>query len=241
LRPANPPGPPQSPGGHAPSPPVHSGYTAAASAAAEAVSVHRAEFERRTLHQDYSRLRDTAERAGQWPELREWALEYLRGRAQVKEFYVRELISVLIRGELPDEAWTTAVAAPGQVPEQQWLELIGLREPGHPADVIGPLRDLIELGIERTSDKYRYPKALKRLRDDYQRAGGEAGFTTYLDELRKRQRRNASFMAKLEVAFAQIEAPQHWYSASIGIPAVSEVGVATYAHDPDRSDHGVCA
>ena len=33
----------------------------------EAVCVHRAEFERRTLHQDYSRLRDTAERAGQWP------------------------------------------------------------------------------------------------------------------------------------------------------------------------------
>jgi hypothetical protein len=43
----------------------------------EAVCVHRAEFERRTLHQDYSRLRDTAERAGQWPGLREWALEYL--------------------------------------------------------------------------------------------------------------------------------------------------------------------
>jgi uncharacterized Zn finger protein len=118
---------------------------------------------------------------------------------------VRELISVLIREDLLDEAWTTAVAAPGQVPEQQWLELIGLREPGHPADVIGPLRDLIELGIERTSDKYRYPKAikaLKRLRDDYQRAGGEAGFITYLDELRNRQRRKTSFMAKLDAAFA---------------------------------------
>jgi predicted dithiol-disulfide oxidoreductase (DUF899 family) len=50
----------------------------------EAVCVHRAEFKRRTLHQDYSRLRDTAERAGQWPGLREWALEYLRARAQVK-------------------------------------------------------------------------------------------------------------------------------------------------------------
>jgi len=153
----------------------------------EAVSVHRAEFERRTLHQDYARLRDTAERAGKWSELREWALEYLRDRAQVKEFYVRELIGVLIREDLLDEAWTTAVAAPGQVPEQQWLELIGLREPGHPADVIGPLRDLIELGIERTSDKYRYPKAIKalrRLRDDYKRAGDEAGFTTYLDGLR---------------------------------------------------------
>ena len=169
----------------------------------EAVCVHRAEFERRTLHQDYSRLRDTAERAGQWPGLRERALAYLRGRAQVKEFYVRELISVLIREDLPDEAWTTAVAAPGQVPEQQWLELTGLREPGHPADVTGPLRDLIELGTDRTSDKYRYPqaiKALKRLRDDCQRAGGEAGFTTYLDELRKRQRRKTSFIVRFRHA-----------------------------------------
>ena len=171
----------------------------------EAVCVHRAEFERRALHQDYSRLQDTAERAGQWSGLREWALEYLRARAQVEEFYVRELISVLIGEELPDEAWTTAVAAPGQVPEEQWLELIGLREPGHPADVIGPLRDLIEMGVERTSDKYRYPKAikaLKRLRDDYQRAGDEEGFTTYLDELRQRQRRKTSFIAKLDAAFA---------------------------------------
>jgi hypothetical protein len=59
-----------------------------------------------------------------------------------------------------DGAWATAVAAPGQVPQEQWLELIGLREPGHPADVIGPLRDLIEMGIERTSDKYRADEVL---------------------------------------------------------------------------------
>jgi uncharacterized Zn finger protein len=171
----------------------------------EAVSVHRAEFERRTLRQDYARLQDTAERADQWAGLREWALEYLRDRARVKEFYVRELISVLISDGSLDEAWATAVAAPGQVPQEQWLELIGLREPGHPADVIGPLRDLIEMGIERTSDKYRYPKAIKtlrRLRDDYQRAGDMEGFAMYLDELRHRQRRKTSFVAKLEAAFA---------------------------------------
>lgn len=171
----------------------------------EAVSVHRAEFERRTLHQDYSRLRDTAERARQWTGIRDWALEYLRGRAQVEEFYVGELISVLIHEDLPDEAWDTAVAAPAQISEQQWLELIGRREPGHPADVIGPLRDLIETCIERTSDNYRYPKAIKtlrRLQDDYERAGDKEGFTAYLGELRQRQRRKTSFITRLETAFA---------------------------------------
>jgi len=45
---------------------------------------------------------------------------------------VRELVSVLMGEELPDEAWATAVAAPGQVPEEQWLELIGLRNPAIP-------------------------------------------------------------------------------------------------------------
>jgi uncharacterized Zn finger protein len=112
---------------------------------------------------------------------------------------------VLIREDSLDEAWATAVAAPGQVPQEQWLELIGLREPDHPADVIGPLRDLIEMGIERTSDKYRYPKAIKalrRLRDDYQRAGDLEGFAIYLDELRHRHHRKTSFIAKLEAAFA---------------------------------------
>ena len=91
------------------------------------------------------------------------------------------------------------------MPDEQWLELIALREPDHPADVIGPLRDLIEAGIERSSDKYRYPKAIKalsRLRDACQRAGDEAGFTAYLGELRQRQHRKTSFVGKLDAAFA---------------------------------------
>jgi hypothetical protein len=123
---------------------------------------------------------------------------------------VRELIGVLISEGLTGEAWAAAIAAPGRVPHEQWLELIGLREPGHPADLIGPLRDLIEAGIERTSDKYRYPKAIKalgRLRDAYRRAADEAGFTAYLDELRQRQHRKTSFVAKLDAAFAAAHAP----------------------------------
>jgi hypothetical protein len=79
-----------------------------------------------------------------------------------------------------------------------------LREKEQAADVLGPLARLIELGVERTSDKYRYPKAikaLKRLREDYERAGDAAGFGVYLDGLRERQRRKYSFMAKLDAAF----------------------------------------
>ena len=66
---------------------------------------------------------------------------------------------------------------PEQVSESQWLQLISLRESEHPADVLGPLSRLIELGVEQAGDKYRYPKAVKalrRLREDYERAGDAA-------------------------------------------------------------------
>lgn len=176
----------------------------------EAVAICRETFERRTTHQDYLSLRQTAERAGQWPDLRDWALDFLRGRARTEAFYLRELITVLVRDDLLDEAWTTAVASPGQVSEAQWHDLIGLREKDHPVDVIRPFQNLIELGLERASDKYRYPKAikaLKRLREDYLRTGDEAGFVAYLDDLRQRQRRKTSFIARLDAAFTISGAP----------------------------------
>jgi hypothetical protein len=175
----------------------------------EAVAVHREVFEQRTLHQDYLRLRHVAERAGQWAELRDWALDFMRERARTGEFrgvHVGELISVLVREDLLDEAWAAAVSVGGQLHESQWLQLIDLREKEHPADVLGPLAGLIEAGIERTNDKYRYPKAvkaLKRLRENYERAGDAAGFGVYLAVLRERQRRKTSFIAKLDAAFPQ--------------------------------------
>jgi hypothetical protein len=90
-----------------------------------------------------------------------------------------ELISVLLHEDLADEAWSTAADQPDQVSESQWLQLITLREGRRPADVLGPLARLIELGVKQAGDKYRYPaavKALRRLRDDYERAGDAAGF-----------------------------------------------------------------
>jgi tetratricopeptide (TPR) repeat protein len=143
---------------------------------AEAVAVRREIYERRAIHQDYLALRRAAQQAGQWADLSGWALDLLRDRAQTEQWYVRELISVLVTENLLDEA----MANPGQVPESLWFQLIEVREMTHQADVIRPYRDLIEIGLERASDKYRYPKAIKtirRLRDSYHRAGDEPGFT----------------------------------------------------------------
>jgi hypothetical protein len=103
------------------------------------------------------------------------AVSVSRPDCRVQQWYVRELISVLVSENLLDEAWAAAMADPGQVPESQWFQLIEVREQDHPADVIRPYQDLIEIGLERASDKYRYPKAVKtirRLRDSYHRTGG---------------------------------------------------------------------
>ena len=168
---------------------------------ADAVAVCRQIYEQRAIHQDYLKLRNAAWQAGQWPDLSGWALNLLRDRAQADQRYVRELISVLVREDLLDEAWATAMANPGQVPESQWFQLIEVREKDHPADVIRPYQDLIEIGLEKASDKYRYPKAIKtirRLRDSYHRVGDEAGFSAYLADLRQRHRRKTSFLTKLD-------------------------------------------
>lgn len=169
--------------------------------------MRREAFERRTMHQDFLSLRNTAEQAGRWEDLRDWALDFMRDRVSTDKFrQVRlgQLISVLLHEGLADEAWATAAAEPELVSGSQWAQLIGLREKEHAADVLGPLARLIEQGVEQASDKYRYPKAikaLKRLRDDYERAGDAAGFGFYLDGLRERQRRKYSFIAKLDAAF----------------------------------------
>jgi len=174
---------------------------------AEAVAVRREIYERRAIHQDYLKLRHAAQQAGQWAHLSGWALSLLRDRAHAERWYVRELISVLGSENLLDEAWAAAMANPDQVPESQWFQLIEVREKNHPADVIRPYQDLIEIGLERASDEYRYPKAVKairRLKDSYQRAGDEAGFTVYLADLRQRHRRKTSFIAKLDKALVRL-------------------------------------
>jgi hypothetical protein len=89
------------------------------------------------------------------------------------------------------------------VHESQWYSLVELREISHPADVIVPYQDLIEIRISNTGDKYRYPRAIKtikRLGEAYRRADVSAGFAAYLADLRLRHKRKISFTAKLDVA-----------------------------------------
>jgi hypothetical protein len=87
--------------------------------------------------------------------------------------------------------------------DSRWHQLIDLRQPVHPRDVIEPWQRLIQRRLDASTDKYRYGKAIKmlqRLRDAYQATGDAAGFGTYLDHLRDRHKRKTSFIAKLDHA-----------------------------------------
>jgi uncharacterized Zn finger protein len=157
---------------------------------------------------DYREIVSVLRKAGRDDNAEEWARSGLAAQplspwTDALRAQLAELLLGSGRGDA-EEAWSTAVGEPGQVSESQWLQLISLWESEHPADVLGPLSRLIELGVEQANDKYRYPKAIKalrRLREDYGRAGNAAGFGVYLDGLRECQRRKYSFIAKLDAAF----------------------------------------
>lgn len=169
----------------------------------DALAVRQQLFDKHPTQAHYVALRRTAERTGVWAGLREQALGHLRGAAAGNPAFADHLIGVLLGENEPDEAWQVADGNPDIVSESRWQQLIDLRQPGHPADVIAPRHRLIEQRLGMSNDKYRYGRAIKmlrRLRDAYHAAGDKSGFDAYLDDLRGRHKRKTSFLAKLDRA-----------------------------------------
>jgi tetratricopeptide (TPR) repeat protein len=158
-------------------------------------------FDQHPTQTHYHDLRRTAERTGDWPSLRDKAIGRLRDATTGQPAFADHLIGVLLdEGEL-DEAWQRAVEHADGLPESRWNQLIDLRQPTHPRDVIEPWQQLIQQRLNTNTDKYRYSKAIKmlrQLRDAYRATGDEPGFGTYLDRLRDRHKRKTSFIAKLD-------------------------------------------
>jgi uncharacterized protein DUF6880 len=158
-------------------------------------------FDQHPTQTHYNDLRRTAERTGDWPSLRDKAIGRLRDATTGQPAFADHLIGVFLdEGEL-DEAWQTAVDHADGLPESRWNQLIDLRQPTRPRDVIEPWQQLIQQRLDASTDKYRYSKAIKmlrQLRDAYRATGDALGFETYLDRLRDRHKRKTSFIAKLD-------------------------------------------
>ncbi|MGI8310934.1 DUF6880 family protein [Saccharopolyspora hattusasensis] len=170
-------------------------------AADEALALRWQLFDQHPTASHYRDLRCTAERTGDWSGLRDEALKRLHHAAAKQPAFADHLVGVLLDEDEQDEAWRVTVDHPDDLPESRWQQLIDLRQPTHPNDVIEPWQRLIQHRLEASTDKYRYSKAitmLRRLRDAYRAIDYATGFDTYLDDLRERHKRKTSFIAKLD-------------------------------------------
>ncbi|QUH05009.1 hypothetical protein HUO13_33285 [Saccharopolyspora erythraea] len=170
-------------------------------AADEALALRWQRFDEHPTKSHYRELRRTAERLGGWSELRSEALDRIRHATAKRPAFADHLVDVLLdEGEL-DEGWRQAVDHADDLLESRWHQLINLRQPTHPQDVIGPWQRLIQQRLDTSTDKYRYNKAitmLRRLSDGYRATGDTTGLDTYLADLRKLHGRKTSFIAKLD-------------------------------------------
>jgi uncharacterized Zn finger protein len=112
-------------------------------------------FDRNPTQTYYDDLRRTADRTGDWPGVRDKAIGRLRDATTGQPAYADHLIGVLLdEGEL-DKAWQTAADHTEDLPESRWHQLIELRQPTHPRDVIEPWQRLIQRRLDASTDKYR--------------------------------------------------------------------------------------
>jgi Ku C terminal domain like len=167
-----------------------------------AVEVRRDEFARHPTATAYRALAATnAEVKADDPA--PWALETLTERVARQSAYAGELLDVLSILDRHDEAWHVAQQHRTSLGDQQWLSLLEQRRTDHPEDVLTPYQDMIERHIQNSADKHRYRRAvalLRNLRDAYAKAGDQAAFTEYLEELRARHARRPTFIKTLDAA-----------------------------------------
>ncbi len=172
-------------------------------ATGEALAIRWQLFDQYPTQTHYTDLRRTTQRTGDWVGLRDKAIERLRDATTAQPALVDHLIGVLLdEGEL-DEAWQAAASHADALFESRWQQIIELRQPARPRDVIEPWQRLIQQRLDVSTDKYRYGKAIKmlrKLRDAYRATDDETGFGIYLDSLRDQHKRKTSFIAKLDSA-----------------------------------------
>lgn len=172
-------------------------------AAGKALAMRWQLFDQYSTQTYYNDLRRTAERTGDWPGPRDKAIGRLREVTAGQPAVADQLVGVLLGEGKLDEAWQVAVDHADDLLESLWRQLIELRQLVDPQDVMEPWQRLIQRRLDTSTDKYRYGKAIKmlrQLRDAYRDTGDETGFGAYLDRQRDQHKRKTSFIAKLDRA-----------------------------------------
>lgn len=180
---------------------------------ADALTVRRDRFAATRDLPGFQRLRIAAERAGDWPATRSWALDLLRAGAasdrsggpsgswghgpQWRLEPNSVLVDVLIdEGDLA-AAWD---AAKHRASEDQWLRLADLVAQTRPADALAVYLRQIEPLRQDTGERAyrRMARLLYSARDCHHRLGTDRVFNAYLRALRAEQKRKRRLIAILD-------------------------------------------
>jgi uncharacterized Zn finger protein len=177
----------------------------------DAVRVRREQFSAAPGVAAYQKLRDVAERAGNWQPTKQWALSVLRADAARRPRPRRPgtqpawpgwahgavLIDVLIADGDIDAAWESAE---GLASDAQWQRLADLVLESRPADALATYRRLIETLKQQTGDGVyeRIAQLLAAARACHVRLGTSAAFDGYLRSLREDQKRKRRLIRILD-------------------------------------------
>ncbi len=158
----------------------------------------------------YKRLKEHAERAGDWPRWREHALAHMAEQAESQNAddagrrwsWQRpadgtQLVKVYLWEKDSDAAWQAAQKYGCW--REQWLELAALREDDHPRDAIkiyqGKVARLVQLTKNAAyRDATRLVRRIQKLTD---RLAEQDKFEQYIDSLRIEFKRKRNFMKML--------------------------------------------
>ena len=178
---------------------------------ADAVTVRRERFSAAPGVAAYQKLRDAAERAGNWQSTKEWALGLLRGDAARRSgprqrgtrpvwpgaVHGAVLIDVLIADGEIDAAWESAE---GLASDAQWQRLADLVLETRPADALAVYLRLIEALKQQAGDcgYERIAKLLVAARACHGRLGTGASFDAYVRRLREDQKRKRKLIRILD-------------------------------------------
>ncbi|NLF29529.1 MAG: hypothetical protein GX591_01435 [Planctomycetes bacterium] len=171
----------------------------------EAMAVMWRQFQRDPDLRTYARLKEHADRAGQWPRWRPKALRAVE--AAVSDAMRRPrgapgpppdrsvLVEIYLWEDDVQSAW--AEAHLGGCSESLWMRLAALREADHPADAAAIYRKRIEPLVALANNR-AYAEAaalLGKLKALLARLGRRGEFDAFLADLRAAHRRKRNFIA----------------------------------------------
>jgi uncharacterized Zn finger protein len=179
----------------------------------EAMALIWAQYDSQPHLEAYKKLKQHADRIGQWSAWRERALAALRKKSVPSKRQVQrhswawegrsgysELVRIFLWEKDVEAAWAEAKA--GGCGQDLWLELAAKREMDHPEDALGVYRAHVEPTVDqKNNDAYRQAIGLlRKVRGLLVQLGREAEFSDYLTALRLAHKPKRNFMKLLDHA-----------------------------------------